>query len=161
MNVEKITLNPGDQIPNNQTFPVIIYRQVGSPFDSAAFEALFARNGWRGIWRNGVFAYHHYHSGAHEVLGVGGGEATLQIGGPDGQTLHVTQGDCLVLPAGTGHMKLKSSADFQVVGAYPPGQEVDVQTSAPTSAMLAQIKSLPKPTTDPVHGASGDLIDLW
>ena len=108
-----------------------------------------------------MFAYHHYHSGAHEALGVGGGEATLQIGGPDGQTLHVTQGDCLVLPAGTGHMKLKSSAHFQVVGAYPPGQEADVQTSAPTSAMLAQIKSLPKPTTDPVHGASGGLIDLW
>ncbi|MDH7807960.1 MULTISPECIES: cupin [unclassified Rhizobium] len=161
MKVEKITFDPSCRIPNNQTFPVIIYRQVGSPFDSAAFEALFARNGWRGIWRNGVFAYHHYHSGAHEVLGVGGGEATLQIGGPDGQTLHVTQGDCLVLPAGTGHMKLKSSAHFQVVGAYPPGQEADIQTSAPTSAMLAQIKSLPKPTTDPVHGASGGLIDLW
>ncbi len=161
MNVEKITFDPSCRIPNNQTFPVIMYRQVSSPFDFAAFEALFARNGWRSIWRNGVFAYHHYQSGAHEVLGVGGGEATLQIGAPDGQTLHVTQGDCLVLPAGTGHMKLKSSADFQVVGAYPPGQEADVQTSAPTSKMLAQIKSLPKPTTDPVHGASGGLIDLW
>ena len=31
MKVEKITLNPGDQVPNNQTFPVIIYRHVGSP----------------------------------------------------------------------------------------------------------------------------------
>jgi uncharacterized protein YjlB len=108
-----------------------------------------------------VYDYHHYHSGAHEVLGVERGDATLQIGGPHGQVLSVTQGDCLVLPAGTGHMKLKSSADFQVVGAYPSGQEADIQTSAPTSAMLAQIKSLPKPTTDPVHGASGGLIDLW
>ncbi|MDZ7926988.1 MAG: cupin [Agrobacterium sp.] len=161
MKVEKITFNSSDQIPNNQTFPVIIYRQVGSPFDSDAFEALFARNGWRGIWRNGVFGYHHYHSGAHEVLGVGRGEATLQIGGPDGQALEVMQGDCLVLPAGTGHRKLKSSSDFQVVGAYPAGQEADIQTSAPTSAMLARMKSLPKPTTDPVHGASGGLTDLW
>ena len=161
MKVEKITFDPSCRIPNNQTFPVIIYRQVSSPFDSAPFETLFSRNGWRGIWRNGVYDYHHYHSGAHEVLGVERGDATLRIGGPHGQVFSVTEGDCLVLPAGTGHMKLKSSADFQVVGAYPSGQEADIQTSAPTSAMLAQIKSLPKPTTDPVHGASGGLIDLW
>ena len=85
MKVEKITLNPGDQVPNNQTFPVIIYRHVGSPFDSAAFEALFARNGWRGIWRNGVFAYHHYHSGAHEVLGVGAVKRRCRLAGRMGK----------------------------------------------------------------------------
>ncbi|WCK05402.1 cupin domain-containing protein [Agrobacterium tumefaciens] len=161
MKTETIFFDAGDQIPNNRTFPVIIYRQINSQPDTGAFEAMFSRNGWTGIWRNGVFAYHHYHSGAHEVLGVGRGEATLQIGGSDGQVLEISQGDCLILPAGTGHMRLKSSADFQVVGAYPPGQQADIQTSAPTGEMLARIKSLPKPKTDPVHGASGGLAELW
>jgi uncharacterized protein YjlB len=92
---------------------------------------------------------------------VGRGEATLQIGGPDGKTLDVAQGDCLILPAGTGHMKLRSSADFQVVGAYPPGQKADIQTSAPSAEMLERIRSLPKPETDPVHGASCGLMEIW
>lgn len=161
MKTEQLTFGPGGQVPNNQTFAVVIYRNVGTDFHSADFEAIFSRNGWSGIWRNGVFDYHHYHSGAHEVLGVGRGEATLQIGGPEGQVLDVTKGDCLILPAGTGHMKLKSSADFQVVGAYPPGQKADIQTSAPSAEMLERIKSLPKPETDPVHGASGGLMEIW
>ncbi|CUX57190.1 hypothetical protein [Agrobacterium genomosp. 13] len=84
MNVEKIIFNPSDQIPNNQTFPVIIYWQTNSRLDSTSFEVMFSRNGWSGAWRNGVFDYHHCHSGAHEVLGVGRGEATLKIGGRKG-----------------------------------------------------------------------------
>lgn len=161
MKTEQLNFAPSGQVPNNQSFAVVIYREVGPNFGSPDFEALFSRNGWSGIWRNGVFGYHHYHSGAHEVLGVGRGEATLQIGGPEGQVLDVRQGDCLVLPAGTGHMKLKSSPDFQVVGAYPKGQRADIQTSAPDDEMLARIKSLPRPDSDPVHGASGGIVDLW
>lgn len=70
MKTEQLTFGPGGQVPNNQTFAVVIYRNVGTDFHSADFEAIFSRNGWSGIWRNGVFDYHHYHSGAHEVLGV-------------------------------------------------------------------------------------------
>lgn len=82
----------GDQIPNNQTFAVIIYRQVDPQPDTGSFEAMFSRKGWTGIWRNGVFDYHHYHSGAREVLGIGRGLATLQIGGPHGQRAPATKG---------------------------------------------------------------------
>lgn len=161
MTVEHFRLTKSDWVPNNPAFPVIVYRQIGPHICSAAFEDMFSTNGWTDIWRNGVFDYHHYHSSAHEVLGVGRGKAKLQIGGPAGPMLEVSQGDCLILPAGTGHKKIESSSDFQVVGAYPPGQHADIQRSVPTGKMLTNIRSLPSPGMDPVQGLSGVLLDLW
>ncbi len=162
MEIEKITFPLSGWVPNNQRLPVLIYRDAledGS--SSARFRHLFAENRWTGIWTNGVFDYQHYHSGAHEVLGIGKGSATLLIGGPEGQSLKVTQGDCLVLPAGTGHKNLGSSPDFEVVGAYPHGQHADIRTQAATSEMLVRISSLPVPETDPGLGSSGGIVELW
>lgn len=161
MNVEHFWLSKSDWVPNNPNFPVVLYRQIGPDTDTCAFEEMFSTNGWTDIWRNGVFDYHHYHSRAHEVLGVGGGHAKLQIGGSDGPVLEVSKGDCLILPAGTGHKNLECSSDFLVVGAYPPGQEADIQRSHPTNDMLTTIHSLPPPKTDPVQGSSGALLELW
>jgi uncharacterized protein YjlB len=128
---------------------------------SATFATTFAENGWIGIWQNGVFDYQHYHSGAHEVLGVGNGTAKLLIGGPNGQALDVSAGDCLVLPAGTGHRNLGSSQNFEIVGAYPKGQHADIQTRPATAEMMAKIATLPVPGTDPVLGSSGGLVEIW
>ncbi len=161
MKVDHFTLPSSDWVPNHPTLPVLVYSHIRSDLDSSALEDMFHDHGWTGVWRNGVFAYHHYHSGAHEVLGVGRGNARLQIGGPHGKILDVKQGDCLLLPAGTGHKRLESSSDFQVVGAYPPGQEADIQREAATREMLALIRSLPVPATDPVLKTSGGLIELW
>ncbi|MEJ8308345.1 cupin [Agrobacterium larrymoorei] len=161
MKIDHFTLSPSEWVPNHPTLPALLYSQIRADMDSSAFEDMFHDNGWTGIWRNGVFSYHHYHSGAHEVLGVGRGEAKLQIGGPDGKILDVRQGHCLLLPAGTGHKRLESSGDFQVVGAYPPGQEADIQRDAPSDKMLALIQSLPIPETDPVLKSSGGLVELW
>lgn len=162
MNQEAIQFSPSEWVPNNGRLPVLIY--LGVLTDGAAskeFETKFAANGWTGIWANGVFDNQHYHSGAHEVLGVGRGTATLLIGGPGGQTVQVKTGDCLILPAGTGHQNLGCSSDFVVVGAYPVGQHADIQTSAPSREMISRISSLPIPETDPVQGASGFLVGCW
>jgi len=158
MDVEAVTFHESDWVSNNQHLPVLIY---DAPLPDGGFEKLFARNGWAGIWTNGVFTYQHYHSGAHEVLGVAAGTATLLIGAPGGRQFEVKAGSCLFLPAGTGHQNLGSSADFQVVGAYPHGQHADIQTSFATEAMLARIEGLPLPDTDPVQGTSGALTGLW
>jgi uncharacterized protein YjlB len=162
MSVEKIVFPASQWVPNNHRLPVLIYKNappnIGSSDD---FEKLFATNGWTGIWRNGVYDYQHYHSGAHEVLGVGQGTGTLLIGGPEGQAIEVVTGDCLILPAGTGHMNLGCSPDFEVVGAYPVGQRADIQTAAPSPEMLSRISALPVPNTDPVKGLSGLLITAW
>jgi hypothetical protein len=52
-------------VPNNPKLPFILYRSpvsLADDFDPAAvFEELFARNGWRNSWRNGIYDYVHYH----------------------------------------------------------------------------------------------------
>jgi uncharacterized protein YjlB len=162
MEFEKIIFPVSGWVPNNQRLPVLVYKDALSIKPSSdVFEKMFAANGWKDIWRNGVFNYQHYHCGAHEVLGIGQGNATLLIGGPAGRAIEVVTGNCLILPAGTGHMNLGSSPDFEVVGAYPVGQGADIETAAPSPEMLSRISALGVPDTDPVRGSSGPLTTAW
>ena len=152
--------------PNNEKLPVLIYR---SAFYAAGesvgddIECAFRNNGWGGTWQNGIYSYHHYHSTAHEVLGVARGTATVRLGGDDGLTLELAPGDVVVLPAGVAHKNEGSSADFLVVGAYPLGQEYDMNYGKPEERPAADrnIEMTPLPETDPVHGAAGPLLERW
>ncbi len=151
-----------DGIIPNSRLPVLLYRQVPLSGDdqAAALERLFAAHDWPPQWRYGVYSYHHYHPNAHEVLGVARGEATLRLGGEQGQDVSVAAGDVLVLPAGTGNRSLASSANFLVVGAYPPGREDFITQRADPAAhvrSLELIVQVPLPATDPVTGREG----LW
>lgn len=149
-------------IPNNPHLPVLIYRGAIPDGDLASqFEQRFADNGWPPQWRNGVFDYHHYHSNAHEVLGIAQGAARLLIGGPEGEVVELEAGDALLLPAGTGHCRLSATRDFLVVGAYPPGTDADLCKQAATPAMLARIAALPFPEQDPLNGHSPALTHHW
>lgn len=161
--IETIIFKPSGQVPNHPVLPVLIYRNAIPAEGEMAprFEKCFRENGWQGTWRNGVFDYQHYHTGAHEVLGIAGGRARLLIGGPDGMELSVNAGDCLVLPAGTGHKRIDASRDFLVVGAYPPGQHPDIQTGPASEAQLQKIADLPVPATDPIGGAEGAVQRFW
>ena len=152
---EALSLPPDELMPNSP-LPVLIYRQVSVDGEAVrTFDSLFEANGWRGSWRNGVYDFDHYHSNAHEVLGVARGSATLQLGGDAGQPVDVTAGDVIVLPAGTGHRRITASADFTVVGAYPAGQEhYDICRTRSAEAEL-RISKLPRPKTDPVRGGNG------
>ncbi|MBP1842386.1 uncharacterized protein YjlB [Rhizobium petrolearium] len=163
MTIDIIFFEPSGQVPNHPSLPVLIYRNAIPAEGEMApkFETCFSENGWQGTWRNGVFDYQHYHTGAHEVLGIAAGRARLLIGGPDGVELSVNAGDCLVLPAGTGHKRIDASRDFLVVGAYPPGQHPDIQTSPASEAQLQKIALLPIPDTDPVEGENGALKRFW
>lgn len=157
---EALDLFEGQRIPNNLSLPVLIYRSVtaGGP---EAFEDLFRRNGWTGMWRNGIYDFHHYHTEGHETLGVARGSAIMVLGGPDGPEVSLEAGDVVVLPAGTGHCRTFETVDLLVVGCYPPGQAGDICREAPSPEMLDRIVALPIPEQDPVQGRDGALRRLW
>ena len=90
-------------IPNNPELPFIVFRGavrlVDAPDPAALFEVLFARNGWKGSWRNGIYDYVHYHSRTHEVLGIARGEARVRFGGSKGRVVKLRAGDVAILPS--------------------------------------------------------------
>jgi uncharacterized protein YjlB len=73
----------------------------------------------------------------------------------------VSAGDALVLPAGTGHCLLTAGRRFQVVGAYPPGQQWDIRRDAISEAERIAMEALPFPSSDPVAGEDGPLARHW
>ncbi len=70
--------------PNNEKLPLVLYQgaiKLSSRDPASTVEEIFYAHGWGGSWRNGIYPYHHYHSTAHEVLGVSRGSATVRLGG--------------------------------------------------------------------------------
>jgi len=111
-------------VPNSK-LPVILTRSALAPTDSAKarhFRKAFKRNGWTGLWTDTIYDYTHYHSNAHEVLGIAEGMVTVVLGGGEGRRFRLKAGDMLIIPAGVGHRRVGEDRGLQVIGAYPPGQ---------------------------------------
>jgi uncharacterized protein YjlB len=153
-------------IPNNPTLPGLIYKSAVKLDNDppAAIERVFRENQWPPQWRDGIYPFHHYHSTAHEVLGIARGRVRVILGGENGEEFVLEAGDVVVLPAGTGHKRIEGSDDLLVVGAYPPGQDWDlIRGDEPKkkAAAAERIASVPLPAADPVVGANGPLVRLW
>lgn len=153
-------------IPNNPVLPLLVYPGVfhlASADPAMIPEVIFAANGWGNGWRNGIFPFPHYHSRVHEVLAICRGEAKVQFGGSHGVTLNVQAGDVVLIPAGVGHENLGASADLLVVGAYPPGESVDLchGKAEERPQVLANIAQVPLPATDPIGGDRGPVFVYW
>jgi uncharacterized protein YjlB len=152
-------------VPNNP-LPLLIYKgaiDLDSDEPEKAIEGLFGANGWGDMWRNGIYDYLHYHATVHEALGIARGHARVRFGGDSGREFELDAGDVAILPAGTGHQCLKATADFSVVGAYPPGAKMHVTRPTPENHARA-LKTIPEvrlPKTDPVAGDDGPLVKLW
>jgi uncharacterized protein YjlB len=154
-----------DGVFPNSKLPLLLYRGAIRPVDASpeTMEALFAANGWPPAWRSSIYTFHHYHSTAHEVLGIASGTAHLMLGGPKGREFDVNAGDVIVIPAGVVHRRLSSSPGFLVVGGYPPGQTWDLLRGESGERPQADrnIAAVPMPKTDPVAGADGPLLAHW
>jgi uncharacterized protein YjlB len=160
------TLRDDGIYPNNERLPLLVYQgALALPEQNppAIIEALFEINQWGGSWRNGVYGFHHYHSTAHEVLGVYSGTAKVQLGGEKGIVLSVGRGDVVIIPAGVAHKNLGAGRDFRVVGAYPFGQVVDMNygKSGERPQTDQNIARVPLPGTDPIYGIKGPLQEHW
>ncbi|MCX5578313.1 cupin domain-containing protein [Kaistia terrae] len=154
-------------IPNNPDLPLILYRAalVEDGTDRAsAFERLFTSHGWGGSWRNGMYPFDHYHSTAHEVLGIASGTVTVQLGGDAGLPVDLVAGDAVLIPAGVGHRRIASSSDLIVVGAYPMGQRWDLVRAddvVDAGAVRTRIRAVTLPAEDPLAGSKGPLAKHW
>ena len=163
--ITKLLLDDGT-FPNNDKLPLLVYKNaipIPDQNPAAAIERIFRENRWGGSWRNGIYSYHHYHSTAHEVLGIYGGKVRVQLGGPKGIIIEGKSGDVIIIPAGVAHKNLGSSSDFRCVGAYPPGQSWDMNYGKHGERPKADqnILKVPLPKTDPVYGDKGALITEW
>jgi uncharacterized protein YjlB len=159
IDIEEYRFEDDGSIPNSR-IPVLVYRgahPLGADL-ADRLEAIFERNDWSRGWRDGIYDYHHFHSTAHEVLGIARGEARIRLGGEHGRTVAVKAGDVMVLPAGTGHRNEGSSS-----GAYAGGRSWDICRGEPTQReqKLRNIRAVPLPTADPLHGAVGPLTQRW
>lgn len=164
MTFELLTLAPMPPFPNSP-LPVIVYPdclQAKGDLEQG-FLRLFRENGWGGAWVNGVYAFHHFHAAAHEVLGCARGWVTVLMGGPQGQELTLRAGDAALLPAGVGHFNVEASTDYSIVGAYPPGQSPDLQRGDPARYEQLRLRALkvPSPQQDPVFGNQGPAVPHW
>lgn len=165
MKIEEHLFVDDGVVPNNRALPLIVYRGAldTGPDAAAACEKLFAGNGWSGGWRGGVYPYHHYHSTAHEALGIVKGSARVRLGGENGTLVDLFAGDAVVIPAGVAHKGEAASDDLTIVGAYPGGRGPDMwlPPKGDRERALANIAAVPAPATDPVCGSSGPVTERW
>ena len=165
-NLETFLLPPNGEIPNNRQLPVVLYRNVLNkflPHKADKFEGVFRANGWRGTWRDSIYPYCHFHSNAHEVLGIARGHVAVELGGAGGRTVRLNAGDLVLLPAGVGHRRVRGSANLLVVGAYPAGQQHYNICKSLRECRSAnkRIAAVALPQSDPFFGPLGPLKKIW
>lgn len=163
--ITKLLTDDG-QFPNNASLPLLLYKDafvLAEEDPALEIEERFMKNGWGGMWRNGIYDFHHYHSTAHEVLGVYSGWADVQLGGATGIKVRLEKNDVVLIPAGVAHKNLGQSSDFRVVGAYPYGQQWDMNYGKAGERPVTDrnISEVPLPENDPVYGHSGPVVDHW
>ncbi|MAP12580.1 MAG: hypothetical protein CMQ61_11070 [Gammaproteobacteria bacterium] len=164
--VESILISPSETAPNNPRCPLLLYKQVlpvACKDPATLFEAAFDAHQWPSAWRNGIFAFHHYHSTAHEVLGIYSGEVTVCFGGAGGIAVSARAGDAIVVPAGVAHKRIDMRGSLGIVGAYPVGQNPDMcQTSKGNADRHANaVARVCDPLHDPLFGDPGPLLEKW
>lgn len=162
---EAIAFEDDGRIPNSR-LPLLVKRRAIPPVPAdpgLPFERTFAAHGWTGAWRNGIYGYHHYHSTAHEVLGLATGSAKVRFGGDGGETIGLGPGDVVAIPAGVGHKLVEGGRDLLVVGAYAGGRDWDLIRHDPGEIATARLRiaAVPLPDADPVDGPEGVLVELW
>src|SRR5436190_8019136 len=153
--IQDFNLKRYKNFPNNH-LPVLIYRKAIDLPDqknksTEIIRKIFAKNGWRNSWRNGIYDFHHYHSITHEGMAISNGSSKVILGGPNGKRLNLKKGDVIIIPAGVAHKCISASKDFLCVGAYPQGKDYDINIGSLSEykKALSRIRKLGIPKKDP------------
>lgn len=167
LNITRHILTEDGDFPNNALLPLLLYRQAihlpEGGDETGIIREILETNSWTNSWVNGIYDYHHYHSTAHEVLVITKGSARVQFGGPNGITLPVEKGDVIIIPAGVAHKRIGDADGFTCMGAYPEGQQYDMNygRKGERPGAAANIKKVALPENDPLYGNDGPLIKNW
>ena len=165
LNLARHVLAADDDFPNNGLLPLLLYQSAMNIAENGEtiVKEILETNSWINTWVDGIYDYHHYHSTAHEVLVVIKGTARVQFGGPNGITLVLNRGDVVVIPAGVAHKRIEEADGFSCLGAYPDGQQYDMNYGRPDERPQADknIRMVPLPENDPLYGSDGPLIKNW
>jgi uncharacterized protein YjlB len=166
LNILRHILTDDGTFPNNGLLPLLVYREAFPSLDHGGMgtiKEILETNSWRDSWVDGIYDYHHYHSTAHEVLVVLTGSARVQFGGSNGITLALEKGDVVVIPAGVAHKKINETDGFSCLGAYPEGQQYDMNygKKGERPETDENIKNVPLPESDPLYGNDGPLVKNW
>ena len=97
---ESFVFHDDGAFPNNANLALIRFSQVfeAKPeVNPENIEKTFRHNVWENSWRNGLYAFHHYHSTAHETLGIYRGWVKAQFGGPEGKVISAQAGDVIIV----------------------------------------------------------------
>lgn len=145
----------------NSRLPLLLYRAL-LPADADRIEQAFGMRRWSNAWQNGIYRYHHFHSTAHEVLGIASGRVTVRFGGPAGVEVSLAAGDAVVIPAGVAHCNIYEEGRLIVVGAYPGGSSFDTLRGDVShyTAASNRAAAVPVPDEDPIPGCDA-LRRLW
>lgn len=164
LNITRHLVTEDGAYPNNGLLPLLLYHHAFPATESEdTIKELLETNSWSNTWVDGIYDYHHYHSTAHEVLVVLSGSARVQFGGPNGITLPIEKGDVIIIPAGVAHKRIDEVDDFTCLGAYPMGQDYDMNYGKKEERPHAEenIRHLPLPENDPLYGYDGPLVKSW
>ncbi len=158
-------ISPNGFYPNNAKYPLLIYKQLCAfnTIKNEVIQAFLKSNRWSESWVDGIYDFHHYHSNTHETLVIIAGCCEVQIGGEQGQSYMVNQGDVMILPAGVAHKSLQASPDFKCIGAYPlaVGCDMHYGKAEDHPQVDENIKKVGLPPSDPIFGKNGLLFDYW
>ncbi|GGD20436.1 hypothetical protein [Aureimonas glaciei] len=161
----RVHLQPdvADGIPNSELPLIVATGAIDPPLPPAALHAQLRQNGWQGTWTYTIYDYWHFHVTGFEVLVCVAGKASIGFGGDRGTAVTLEPGDAVFIPAGVGHRRLSGSPDFQVVGAYPPGQDGTIVRAGAMTLEAARraIDALEVPDVDPLSGARPGLLAAW
>ena len=166
MNIVRNILTEDGSFPNNSLLPLLVYQQallLKGEQHTGLVKEILETNRWTDAWVDGIHDYHHYHSSAHEIIVVLKGAARVQFGGPNGLTVNLQTGDVAIIPAGVSHRKVDEADGFTCLGAYPEGQDWDMNLGKEEERerALENIRKTPMPENDPLYGSDGPLNKNW